>query len=219
MSANQTLELSLFNVRQGLIELAALTDKITLASAALLTSVDSDLAQRVNMGDSSINQHRFDLEEYCYRVLQTQTLSDRQVREVVGTAKVATNLERVADYAADVGYQMVRQPHLKEAISLLTPTLQMAEIAQEMVKQSVEAFLTSDETLAESVVRRDRELEDLNEQALLNVVESYPRDHLAEHLPFIATIARDYLRMGERASNICERAIYIATGELKEFRR
>lgn len=219
MSADQTLALSLFNVKQGLIELAVLTEKIAIASADLLVTGDSELAQQINRGDSSINQRRFDLEEYCYRVLQKHTLSDRELREVVGTAKVATNLERVADYAADVGYQMLNQPHLKEAMPLLTPTLQMAEIAQEMVKLSVESFLTSDEELAESIVRRDRELEELNEQALLNVVEGQRSDYLTEHLPFIATIARDYLRMGERASNICERAIYIATGELKEFRR
>jgi phosphate transport system protein len=219
MSAEALSEYSLASVRHGLIELAALTEKGLDASARSLASADSRLAQQVSVGDTTINYRRFELEEYCYQVLCEQVLNAQELRQVIGTIKVATNLERVADYAADVAHQMRQYPHLNAVLPYLNPVLQMAVLSQEMVGLSVTAFLASDDQLAESVVRRDRELDELNEQVLRNIVTECDSAHFYDHLLFVTSLIRNYLRMGERAANICERAIYIATGELKEFRR
>jgi len=219
MSADYGLDLSLLSVKQGLIELATMTQDGIVASMRSLESGDSSLAQDVDAGDASINRFRFELEEHCYRVLRAQPLNEREYRQVIGTLKVATNLERIADYAADIAYQMRKCPQFSKLKEPIASVLQMAEVAQEMVAQSVDAYLDSNDQLAESIVRRDRELDDLNEQSLFLAIDAYQRDHDSIALLFITNIARDYWRMGERSANICERAIYVATGELKEFRR
>lgn len=219
MSADYGLDLSLLSVKQGLIELATMTENGMVASSRALAAGDVSLAQDVNTGDADINRFRFELEEHCYRVLRSQPLNEREFRQVVGTLKVATNLERVGDYAADIAFQVRNCPQLSMRKEQLVPILQMAEIAQELVTQSVNAYLNSNEQLAESIVRRDREMDDLNEQALFSAIAAYQKEPDDAVLLALLTIARDYLRMGERSANICERAIYIATGELKEFRR
>jgi phosphate transport system protein len=219
MSADYGLDLSLSSVKQGLIELATMIQEGLVASLRSLTTGDGSLAQDVDAGDASINRFRFELEEHCYRVLRAQPLNERELRQVVGVQTVATNLERVADYAADIAYQVRKYPQFAALNEQLEPILQMAEVSQEMVSQSVDAFLDSNDGLAESIVRRDREMDELNEQALFGAMDVYQRDHDTAALMFITNVARDYFRMGERSANICERAIYIATGELKEFRR
>jgi phosphate transport system protein len=219
MSADHALDLSPSSLKQGLIELADMVKHSMNASARALAAGDSRIAHDVNTDDVFINRFRFELEEHCYRVLRSQSLTERELRHVVGALKVATCLERVGDYAADIAYQMrqyLRWPALKEP---LVPILQMAEVAEEMVMRSVDAYLDTNDYLAETVVRRDRELDDLNEQAVFSAITAYQRDHDEGAVRFVSAITRDYMRMGERSANICERAIYIATGELKEFRR
>src|SRR5688572_242823 len=84
MSADHALDLSPSSLKQGLIELADMVKHSMNASARALAQGDSRIARDVNADDMLINRFRFELEEHCYRVLRSQSLTERELRHVVG---------------------------------------------------------------------------------------------------------------------------------------
>jgi phosphate transport system protein len=109
---------------------------------------------------------------------------------------------------------MVDQPLVKALVDIP----QMAEIDREMVKGAVDAFLRHDAVLAEQIVKRDDEVDRLHDQIYQELIGFMTKDpSTVERATFLLWVSHNLERIGDRATNICERAVYVATGELKEY--
>jgi phosphate transport system protein len=94
----------------------------------------------------------------------------------------------------------------------------MAEIDRLMVKRAVDAFLKHDQILAEHVIEQDRAVDQLHAHVYSDLVAIMTRDvSTIERATFLLWISHNLERIGDRATNICERAIYVATGQLTEY--
>ena len=218
MPMRSTLERSLVTIQDDLLRLASMVDQaITLSTQALMER-NRDLATSVSANDALLNRTRFAIEESCYRLLATQQLVATSLRVIVGTVSVATNLERIGDHAAGIArltLRMVDSPPLRP----LTVLPQMSETARIMVREAVDAFLKHDIALAEQVISRDQTIDQLHRHAYDELIACMMRDSTTvERATLLLWVSHNYERIGDRATNICERAIYVATGELKEYR-
>ncbi|MCC7450396.1 MAG: phosphate signaling complex protein PhoU [Anaerolineae bacterium] len=217
MPIRTTFERHLGDLRDNLLRLSSMTDRAIADSIKALIDRDAALAQQVSSTDAKLNELRYQIEERAYTLIATQQPNATDLRVIVGAANVAINLERIGDHAAGIArltMRMADQPLLKPLIDVP----QMAEVARSMVRDSVTAFLSQDTALAEQVVQRDEQIDRLHQQVYTDLIGFMTKDpSTVERATFLLWVSHNLERIGDRATNICERAIYVATGELKEF--
>ncbi|MBX3064299.1 MAG: phosphate signaling complex protein PhoU [Anaerolineae bacterium] len=217
MPTRTALDRSLVEVIDDLLRLSSMTEQAIDSSMKALAERDANLATQVSANDGMLNEIRYTIEEKCYRMIATQAPNSTDLRIVVGAVSVATNLERIGDHAAGIArltLRMIDQPLLKPLVDLP----QMAEIARGMVRDAVKAFSERDVALAEAVVKRDDTIDALHRQVYNDLLGYMTRDtSTVERATFLLWVSHNLERIGDRACNICERAIYVATGELKEI--
>jgi phosphate transport system protein len=204
-------------VIDDLLRLSSMAEQAIATSMMALVERNAALATQVSSNDVMLNEIRYAIEETCYQLIATQAPNSTDLRTIVGAVSVATNLERIGDHAAGIArltLRMIDQPPLKPLVDLP----QMAEIAREMVRNSVLAFSNRNVTLSESVVKRDDAIDLLHQKVYTDLVAYMTKDvNNIERATLLLWVSHNLERIGDRACNICERAIYVATGELKEI--
>ena len=182
-----------------------------------LKTRDRTLAEAIIAHDDEINRVRYDIEEECYELIATQQPLASDLREIISILLIAIELERIADHSknlAEIVIHMGDAPLLKPLIDIP----RMADIAQSMLNQSLEAFSRRDAAMGRAVCNRDDEIDQLYQQVfreLLTFVMEDPRTvSRALNLLFAA---HNIERIGDRITNIGERVIYAATGRLEEL--
>jgi phosphate transport system protein len=211
------LDRSLEEVRDNLLRLASMVDSAIARDMRALVERDCDLAQQVSNDDALLNGVRYKIEAQAYAIIATQQPNGPDLRAAVAAVGVATNLERMGDHGAGIARLVLRlcnQPPLKSAADLPA----MAEIARQMMRGSVDAYLRRDRELAQQVANKDTLINRLHDQFYRELLDCMTRDASAiERATFLLWISHGLERIGDRSKNICERAIYLATGELVEF--
>jgi phosphate transport system protein len=192
---------------------AMVEDAITLSIRALLER-DTALAEKVIASDSAVDRMELEVDSHTIELLATMQPAAVDLRFVATAMKITPELERIADLAQDVcerAIELNREPPLKPLIDI--PRL--ARLAQEMVRQSLDAFVRGDVALARQVIARDKEADALTEQSfreLLTYMLEDPRNiSRAIRLTFIN---KYFERMADSATNICEMVVYLVEGKV-----
>ena len=183
-------------------------------SAAVLSLVDRDykLAERVLSGDDPINQFHLELDERCFQLLALHQPMATDLRIVVSAVKINSDLERIGDFAinvAEAALRYLRHPAVKPLIDIP----KMADVAQGMLRDALNAYVQQDTVLAEAVLDRDDTLDGLKDQVfreLLSFMLSNPT--ITEPALELILISRHLERIGDHATNIAEEAIFIVSG-------
>jgi phosphate transport system protein len=179
---------------------------------------DQPAARRIYSSDSQINARRFEIENDTMITIATQQpIMARDLRLCASILEVVGELERMGDYAkgiAKIAMLIGDQPHIKPLIDIP----RMAEIAVDMLHRAVGAFVAEDAQTARLIPQEDDRVDDLYNQVyreLVAIMLANPETiDQANHLMWAA---HNLERMGDRVTNICERAIYVATGEMSEL--
>lgn len=204
-------------LRERLIQLTTLVADAILQGTAALVTHDAELASRVSTDDARLNGVRFSIEETTYAMLESHLLKEREVRLLVSMVMVSQALEQIGDNAANVAHlalRLIRNQQSGMPQNFKDELSEMAHTAAEMTNNAVRAFVEGDARLAESTVRRDRELNEAYERLIGEGTQSQP----AEWRLLLQWVAHNLQQIGTYAGTICERAIFVATGEIKEFR-
>ncbi len=213
----EAFERELQGVKDDVLQIGSLVD--TAIERALTALIDRNvaLAQVVAEGDQEINSLRYRLEEKCVWLIAHQQPAARDLRMIVAAMNIDTELERVADHAAGIArivVQMGEEPLIKPLIDMPL----MAEAARDMVARSLEAFAQGNAELAREVARRDDYVDQLYQQVfreLLTYMMEDPRT--ITRALYLLFIAHNLERIGDRATNIAERVIFMTSGELREL--
>jgi len=217
MPTRLVLDRSLEAIRDDLLRLTSMVDSAIVRSIRALVERDCDLAQQVSIDDAALNVIRYGLEDRAYTMIATQHPIGQDLRAAVAAVSVATNLERMGDHAAGIARLTLRlcdQPLIKPLVDLPN----MADIVRYMMRDAVNAYLRRDVALAEQVVAQDVQINRLHNQIYHELLTYMTRDpSIIERATFLLWVSHSLERIGDRAKNICERAIYVTTGELKEL--
>ena len=203
-------------------ELRRLNNTITemggLAESQLATAIeavverDSDLAASVVEADAKVDQLQHELDNLAVRLLALRQPMARDLREIVAAIKIAADLERICDYAANVAKRAIalnQAPPAQPARGLP----RMARVAQLLVKDVIDAYVARDADKAYQVWMRDEELDEMYAslfRELLTYMMEDPRNiGPSTHLLFMA---KNIERIGDHATNIAEDLYYLVHG-------
>ena len=201
---------TLASLEQGIQELATEVDRRIDQALRVLLNRDSDLAQSVIDGDREINARRLDLEHTCITMMAEQAPVASDLRLAVSVLFTATELERVGDIGSNIPGD--------GALPLLPEVMAMAEQARTMLRQSVTALLERNEAAARAVGVADQAVDEAQTAIFRKMVEEAKSDSAQfEARTQMLWIVHNIERLADRATNIAERAIYMATGEIAEL--
>lgn len=205
------------DIKNNVLKMGAMVEDIIETAVTALKSQDVELARKIYDKDDEIDQLELEIEKECMIILALQQPLAKDLRTIASVLKIIADLERMGDNAvniAKVTLEIGKDPLIKPLVDIP----KMAAITQEMIKLSLEAFLTEDVTLAEKVVERDEEVDGLYDTIINDILEI-----ITENKEFtkqgikLMFIGRYLERMADHSTNICERTIYMISGDLKEI--
>ena len=214
--ANRTvLDQELKHLKDSIIRLAsAATESIDKAMNALQTR-NVDEAQKVVSSDEAINQLRFAIEEQALLILATQAPTASDLRAVIAAIHLAVELERIGDHAAGIA-RLVARLEAEDEIDTLHKLPKMARRASEMVQQGIDAYIQRNPQLALDMIKRDDKLDRQYSKLFREAVEEMKDDAYIRRATFLLWVGHGLERIGDRATNIAERVIFMCTGEFVE---
>ncbi|MFO7927895.1 MAG: phosphate signaling complex protein PhoU [Halobacteriota archaeon] len=203
----------LSSLRRDVIAMSALVlDRYDMALTALETK-DEPTASGVIEGDDDVNRRYLDLEGTCIDLFVLQQPVAGDLRFIASSFKIVTDLERIADLAANLaGYAL-------EAERERYPEIDLIHIGNEtgrMVTEAIDSYERNDSELAREVAGRDEEIDRLCADASEVVVEDLLRteygDEIEDVMDDVSRLlltVRDIERVGDHAVNICARTVYM----------
>ncbi|HEX6061611.1 MAG TPA: phosphate signaling complex protein PhoU [Candidatus Limnocylindria bacterium] len=211
------LDQGLEQLRRDLRRLASMVDVAIEQSVASLARLDRSGADRVIVGDRTINDLRYGIEDAAVHIIAMQQPIASDLRFVIAVLMVTSELERMGDYC--VGIAKITKLHGDRP--LLKPLIdipRMAEAVRGMLRGSVDALITKNAFLAEAIAAQDDEIDRLYDQIYRELLTYMLNDPTTiDRATWLLWAAHNLERMGDRVQNICERTVYEATGVLKEF--
>lgn len=207
----------LSELRDNIVYLSDLAMSAIGDAVHALKERDVDLAEQIIANDEAINRKRFEIEEFCITLIATQQPAASDLRAIIAAIHIAVELERMGDYAAGIAELAARladQPSLKPLIDVP----RMAEIDQDMIRASLEAYLDKNVDLALATAKRDAEIDQLYDQVYRELLTYMLADPTTiTRATYLLWIAHNLERIADRVTNICERVIFMTTAELKEL--
>ncbi len=187
-------------------------------SVRALKDRDLSLAHQVVEADQRINALRYQVESECVRAIATQQPAAKDLRYIVAAIHMAGELERIADHASGIASIAIRigdEPLVKPLIDI--PRMQ--EIACEMIRNALDAFVQMDAEAAKAIVARDQEVDDLYVQVLRELLTFMMQDaKTIAQSTYLLWVAHNLERIADRATNLCERVIFAVTAELGDYK-
>jgi phosphate transport system protein len=217
MSIRSTFDQELQDLRDDVLRLGSMVDTAIGRAMQALKERDQKLAQQVIVEDEDINQLRFKIEEECVGLIARQQPAAYDLRFIVTAMNVALELERMGDHAdgmATIALRIGDEPPLKPLIDLP----RMAQTSREMLRASLDAFMSEDAQEALAITQRDEEVDQLYNQIFRELITYMVEDpRTVTRAMYLLFCAHNVERIADRVTNICERVVFVATGEMEEI--
>jgi len=217
MSPRESFDLALDKLRDNLLLLGRMTEEAIIKSVEALKERDLAASRQIMADDLKINKKRFEIEDQCIQLIVTQQPMASDLRAIIAVLHISVDLERMADHAAGIArinVMMGDEPLLKPLIDVP----RMAEKATEMLRGSLEAFVNQDAEAARRISAEDDIVDGLYDQVYRELVTYMLEDpRNTTRANYLLWVAHNLERVADRVTNICERVIYLSTGEMKEL--
>jgi phosphate transport system protein len=206
------IDLELRRLKEDLVRMASLAEDAIGQAVKALVSRDAALAKQVIASDEAINKADLEIDEFCLKLLALHQPEARDLRFITMALKINGDLERMGDLAVNIAERtldLLKEPLLKPLIDIP----RMAELAQAMVRDSLNAFVNQDAALAKQVCERDDAVDQLNDQIfreLLTYMLQDPRT-ITRSVGLIL-VGRHIERIADHATNIAEDVVYLVQG-------
>ena len=195
-----------------IVEMGGLAESQLAAAIEAVTRRDSERAARVIQDDDRVDQLEREIDNLAIRLLALRQPMARDLREIVAALKIASDLERICDHAANVAKRSIALAQTPP-IQPVTTLPRMTRLALLLIKDVIDAYVARDADKAFAVWVRDEELDEMYGslfRVLLTYMMEDPRNiGPSTHLLFIA---KNIERIGDHATNIAENVYYLVHG-------
>ena len=198
-------------LKARLLEMGGFAEDRVRSAVNALVDRDPAAVDAVLAGDGPINELHIEIDSRCFKMLALHQPMAVDLRAIMSAVKINTDLERVGDLAVNIAEAAVRylqHPPVKALIDIP----RMAEIAQGMLRDALDAYVRRDTTLAQAVLDRDDVLDGLKTQVfrdLLTVMLSAPQT--IEPSLDIILVSRHLERIADHATNVAEDVIFMVS--------
>ncbi len=186
-------------------------------SLKALKEGDTALADRTIARDDVVDKYRFDIEARAMEIIATQQPAARDLRRVFAALSIASDVERVGDYSVDI-CKTAKRLAAKPLFKPLVDIPRMERMVVQMLRESLEGFVSRDLALIEKMIRDDDEVDHLYRYLHDELCDFMKKDpELVDQAVQLLLIARYLERVADHITNIGERVFYVETGELREL--
>jgi phosphate transport system protein len=213
----KTFESELKQVKDEILVLGSMVEQAIIESVEALKRRDLAAAKRLLDADRQINKKRFAIETQLMILIATQQPMAHDLRLLASIMEINSELERMGDYAkgiANINIRMGDRPLLKPLIDVP----RMAQKGADMLHRALTAFVNEDMDAARKIPVEDDEVDALYNQVyreLMTIVIGDPTT--IERANWLLWTAHNLERFADRVTNICERTVFVVTGELTEI--
>ena len=217
MSVRKLFEEELSGLKTELVEMCRLTEQMINNAITALVNRDRELGKSVGLADKRVDEYEMDIEKRCMRILLRQQPVAKDFREVSTALKMITDIERFGDQASDIGdlvYTMPGERYIKK----LEHITAMGNLAEKMVRESVDSFISNNEALANEVIALDDKMDDLFLTVKKELIELIKKDGANGDQAIELMMVAKYLeRIGDHAVNVADWTKYNETGVHEKF--
>lgn len=203
----------LAELRERVLRMGGLVEQMTRRVIQALVERNIGILAEVQGMETQVNQLHIDIDEACIELIALRQPAAVDLRFITAAMKINADMERIGDQAINIVERaevLLTVPPLKPLIDIP----RMADIAQEMLKASLDAFVNGDDALALETIRRDDDVDQLKDQIfreLLTFMMSDPTT-IPRAMELIL-VSRHLERIGDHATNICEDVIFMVKGK------
>jgi phosphate transport system protein len=212
----KTFENEIQQLKDEIILLGSMIEQSIMDSVDALKKRDLEASKKIIELDNQINAKRFALENQVMVLIATQQPMARDLRLLASILEVISELERMGDYAKGIGVINIRmgdQPMLKPLVDIP----RMATIGTNMLHRALTAFVNEDAEAARLIPADDDQVDELYNQIYRELMTYILADARSiERANWLLWAAHNLERFADRVTNICERTVFVATGEYRE---
>ena len=214
----KTFETEIQQVKDDVLMLGSMVEEAILNTVEALKKRDIKASEEILNADKLINKKRFDIENKLMILIATQQPMAHDLRLLASTMEIISELERMGDYAkgiANINIRMGNEPLLKPLIDVP----RMAQKGADMLHRALTAFINEDLEVARSLPMEDDEVDALYNQVYRELMTFIIQDpKTIERANWLLWVAHNLERVADRVTNICERTIFIVTGDMAEVK-
>ena len=200
-------------IKDNILLLGSMVEEAIMTSAEALKHNNAERSGFIIANDMYINRKRFEIESAIMVLIATRQPIARDLRTLAASLDVCVELERMGDYAKGIANINIRSGGLSLP-AILRDIYVMAEKAVDMLHRAMTTFADEDMQAAQAVIQDDDIIDECYTKLYGDAMASVLLDPTnIERTNYIIWIAHNLERLGDRATNICERVIYIVTGE------
>jgi len=210
----KAFDMELRELKEKIILEGGLVERAIQDAINALLERRSEIAERVIENDDVVNAREVEIDEFCLKLLALRQPAARDLRLITTAIKINYDLERIGDLAVNICERVLelnREPQLKPYIDIPT----MSNIAQAMLRESLDAFVKEDVELALKVARDDERVDQLLDQVFRELLTYMMQDmRTISRATRVMFISKSLERIADHAVNIAELVIFLAQGKI-----
>lgn len=210
---SQHYERQLRKIRDRLLVMSGKVERSIHEAMRALVERSPSLAEEVIARDDEIDQMELEIDDLTLQTLALEQPVAGDLRFLATALKIVRDIERVGDIAvnsAERAREILAEPELKPLVDLPI----MAQLAEDSLKKSLDAFVNGDVELAERIIREDMKLDYMYEQILRELLTYMLEDpHTISRCVKLVFIAKGLERVGDHAANIAEMVVFLVRGK------
>jgi phosphate transport system protein len=212
-----TLDQEIKLVQDEMLLLGSLAEQAILNSVDALRRRDVAAAKGISLEDKRINDKRFAIENHILIIFATQSPLARDLRVLAAMLEIITELERIGDYAKGISKVAIRLADDDTPIPIREISA-MADKATSMLHRALGAFVSEDLSAAYAISKEDEEVDEQYRTIYRKVVQNMIKNpEKIDHADQVLWVIHNLERTADRVTNICERIVFVVSGELLEL--
>ena len=213
----ETLDRQIHHIQDEILLLGSMVEQANLEAVDALKRRDAVTARNIHNNDHLVNEKRYAIENAILILMATQQPMARDLRLMAAFLEVITELERIGDYAKGIAKVTIRLGDAPLPISMRDFS-DMADMAVNMLHRALGAFIAEDAQMAHDIPAEDVQVDELYNKIHHDMVEAMiANPGVIDDANLLMWVAHNLERLADRVTNICERTVFIVTGELMEM--
>jgi len=213
LHTDRQYEAELKQLHLKILEMGGFVEKQIANAIKALVARDDELAQQTIERDHTVNRMDVEMDDLCIRLLALHQPAGGDLRLISTGLKINADLERIGDMAVNLCERVLelnKEPQLKPFIDIP----RMADVAQRMLRESLDAFVREDVDLALKVCRDDDEIDSITEQLFRELIAYMMEDpHTISRAIRLIFVAKYLERIADHATNISEMVVFMVKGK------
>ena len=213
----ENFERELLRLQDEVLFLGSMAEQAVQDAVTALRQMDRKSARAIRKGDQQINEKRYQIEHETLVAIATQQPMARDLRLLAAILEIISELERIGDYAKGIAGIVLMLD--KEDVEIPKGDLKrMADLGMDMLHRALGAFLARDADTARAITPEDDKIDDLYNKIYRKLLKQMMADpSTVDNATRLMWAAHNLERLGDRVTNICERIVFVVTGEIKEL--